>query len=44
MNSKILSLIFFTLSYVSSADYLYTEETIKGFGNPTPNCFSLPKA
>ncbi len=44
MNSKILILVIFALSYVSSVDYLYTEDTIKAFGNPTPNCFSLPKA
>ena len=44
MNYKILSIVIFALSYASCADYLYTEDTIKGFGSPTPNCFSLPKA
>ena len=44
MNPKILFLVIFVLSKVSGADFLYTEETIKAFGDPTPNCFSLPNA
>ena len=44
MNSKIFQLAIFALSYVSSIDYLYTEDTIKAFGSPTPNCFKLNPA